>query len=109
MIAATPIFALALAMQAQPAATDQTAATPIAEVEATEATETTEAETTETETTEKAAGEERMICRRTATVGSKFKKKVCGTKKHWQELSRRSQGTTDELKRRGRGLSPNGG
>jgi hypothetical protein len=101
MIAATPILALALAMQTQPATTDQTAATPAAEVEATE--------TAEAETTEKAADKDRIICRRTATVGSKFKKKVCGTKKHWQELSRRSQGTTDELKRRGRGLSPNGG
>ncbi|QFT78940.1 hypothetical protein [Erythrobacter sp. THAF29] len=51
--------------------------------------------------------EDKIICRRTAVIGSKFKKRICGTKKQWQTLENRSAATTREWQRRGKGLEPN--
>ncbi len=50
--------------------------------------------------------EDKIICRRTAVIGSKFKKKICGTKKQWETLSNRGSETTRSLQRRGKGLEP---
>ncbi len=50
--------------------------------------------------------DDKIICRRTAVIGSKFKKKVCGTKKQWETLSNRGSETTRNLQRRGKGLEP---
>ena len=49
-----------------------------------------------------------MICKRTAVVGSKFKKKVCGTPTQWAAMEGRSQNLTGEMQRRGKGMDPNG-
>ncbi len=50
--------------------------------------------------------DDKIICRRTAIVGSKFKKKICGTKKQWETLANRSSDSTREWQRRGKGLEP---
>ncbi len=92
--------ALLLAMQAQPDPGND--ANNQAEAAATPAA---------TEATADAASEpdpdDKMICRRTAVIGSKFKKKICATKKQWQELSDRGSDTTREMQRR-KGVEPVG-
>ncbi|MEL6528386.1 MAG: hypothetical protein AAGK01_08775 [Pseudomonadota bacterium] len=50
--------------------------------------------------------DDKIICRRTAIVGSKFKKRICGTKKQWETLANRGSQTTRELQRAGKGLEP---
>lgn len=50
--------------------------------------------------------ENKIICRRTAVIGSKFKKKICGTKKQWETLEARATEDTRQLQRRGKGLEP---
>ena len=49
-------------------------------------------------------GADRIICRRTAIVGSKFKKKVCGTQSDWDRIASNGQNATAEFQRRGRGI-----
>lgn len=69
----------------------------------------------ETQTTALAAKEDeandddKVICRRTAVIGSKFKKKMCGTKKQWETLEAESRDAAQRAQSRGKGLSPNGG
>ncbi|MDJ0642129.1 MAG: hypothetical protein QNJ15_04875 [Erythrobacter sp.] len=58
------------------------------------------------ETAKVADDDDKIICRRTAIIGSKFKKKICGTKKQWETLANRGADTTRELQRRGKGLEP---
>ncbi|MDJ0642128.1 MAG: hypothetical protein QNJ15_04870 [Erythrobacter sp.] len=82
---ATAIAATLLAMQGQPAAP---------------------AEQTESAETAEQADENKIICRRTAITGSKFKKKICGTKKEWETLATRGARDTRELQRRGKGNEP---
>ena len=82
---ATAIAATLLAMQAQPAA---------------------QAESAEAAQTAEKADENKIICRRTAITGSKFKKKICGTKKEWETLANRGAKDTRELQRRGKGNEP---
>lgn len=41
-----------------------------------------------------AEGEEEQICKRTAIVGSKFKRKICGTKAHWDNVAAASRQQT---------------
>lgn len=81
------IASLLLAAQAQPAAE-------------------TSAKQTEPKAEEAVNDDDKIICRRTAVVGSKFKKKMCGTKKQWETLSNRGTDTTREFQRRGKGLEP---
>ena len=71
----------------------------------------TDAETTEVAATEQEEvdDENKVICRRTAVVGSKFKKKMCGTKKQWETLEARSRDAAQRAQSRGKGLDPNGG
>ncbi|QFT78941.1 hypothetical protein [Erythrobacter sp. THAF29] len=82
-----------LATQAQPA---ETAETP----------SDSETEQVAARSEEKADDEDKIICRRTAVIGSKFKKRICGTKKQWETLENRSTDTTREFQRRGKGLEP---
>lgn len=84
---ATLILSLALAAQNTPSDVVQTA-------------ETAQAD-------EQSDDSEKVICRRTAVIGSKFKKKICGTKKQWETLENRSEETTRTWQRRGKGLEPN--
>ena len=58
------------------------------------------------ETAKVADDDDKIICRRTAIIGSKFKKRICGTKKQWETLANRGADTTRELQRRGKGLEP---
>lgn len=51
--------------------------------------------------------DDKIICKRTAVIGSKFKKQICGTQKQWATLESRSTETTREWQRRGKGLEPN--
>ena len=53
--------------------------------------------------------EDKVICRRTAVVGSRFKKRICGTAREWTTLRGESKDVTRRLQRSGRGLDPNGG
>lgn len=50
--------------------------------------------------------DDKVICRRTAIVGSRFKKRLCGTKKEWEEMRSRSRDATAGMQRSGRGLEP---
>ena len=54
------------------------------------------------------ADEERLICKRTAIVGSKFKKKLCGTQEYWDQMAQRGKDATREFQTRGRGVEPSG-
>ena len=54
------------------------------------------------------ADEERLICKRTAIVGSKFKKKLCGTQEYWDQMAQRGKDATREFQVRGRGVEPSG-
>ncbi len=83
---------LFLALQAQPAEAPAPKPDPAAEAAPEEAVN----------------DEDKIVCRRTAITGSKFKKKVCATKKEWASLGRRSRENAGEMQRRGKGLSPNG-
>ena len=77
-----------------------------------EAEEETTVETEAEEAATEEAGEEvaetddknRIICRRTAVIGSKFKKRICGTQKMWDTLSARGRDSTSEFQRKGRGI-----
>lgn len=53
--------------------------------------------------------EERVICRRTRTIGSKFNRRVCGTAAEWERMNSQHANDGREMQRRGKGLSPNGG
>lgn len=90
------LAALLLSLQGQPAP---------------EAAQPTGAETAATDTDAKsqeaATDDDKIICRRTAVIGSKFKKRICGTKKQWESLANRATETTREFQRRGKGLEPN--
>ena len=55
---------------------------------------------------EEANDDNKVICRRTQIIGSKFKKRVCGTRAEWESLSRKSKDKTDTMQRRGRGREP---
>lgn len=55
------------------------------------------------------ADDDKVICRRTAVVGSRFKKRICGTRREWATLRARGKDTTRDMQRAGRGLDPNGG
>jgi len=57
---------------------------------------------------EEAGEDEKMICRRTAVIGSKFKKRICATKKEWETLREQNVENAREMQRRGKGLDPNG-
>ena len=69
--------------------------------------EDTQTEQVAAQSDKKADDDDKIICRRTAIIGSKFKKRICGTKKQWQTLENRSAETTREWQRRGKGLEPN--
>jgi len=107
MLITTPFLAsLALALQAAPEPAENPAA---------QEAETPKAEETEQVGPEKAdasvkaakkADEDKIICRRTAVVGSKFKKRICGTKKEWAEMARRGQDNALEFQQRGGGFEP---
>lgn len=63
-------------------------------------------EQAETKVAEKEAEDDsKMICRRTAVTGSKFKKRICATKYEWEKLRERSQDTTREFQNN-KGLEP---
>ncbi len=93
---AITLAATLLAMQAQPTPT----------TEASEANPVEEPQTAEQVAQTEASDDDKIICRRTAITGSKFKKKICGTKKEWETLANRGSKDTRELQRRGKGLEP---
>ena len=57
-------------------------------------------------TSTKSGDEERVICRRTSIVGSKFKKKMCGTQADWDRMAQNAKDATREFQTRGRGVEP---
>ncbi len=92
-------LSLLLSAQAQAAETpaSQAAAEPVAD---TAVTQTAAVD-------EEVDDDDTIICRRTAVVGSRFKKRICGTKKQWRTLQNRAADTTHNWQRRGKGLEPN--
>ena len=92
---ATALAAILLAMQAQPAATTQAA----------DAKPDEDAQTAEQVAQAEDAEKDKIICRRTAVIGSKFKKKICGTKEQWATMHNRGEDSTREMQRR-RGFEP---
>ncbi len=98
----TPLLAssaLLLAIQAQPAPESNTET----EVEATEAANT-ETQAAPAPAAEPATDENRIICRRTQVIGSKFTKRICGTQAEWDELARKGQVSTAEFQNKGQGI-----
>lgn len=73
---------------------------PAQSVEASEAVAEVEVEVEEKD------DENRIICKRTAVIGSKFKKRICGTAKEWETMSQRAEDTTKDFQRRGKGNEP---
>jgi len=106
MLIQTSILAvIALSMQAAP------------ETEPAQQAAQEEAATAETTADEAAPGPEQgkeakendeneIICRREAVVGSKFKKKICGTRKQWEDLANRARQDAQDMQRRGKGVEP---
>ncbi len=96
----TLLAILLVSSQAQPA-------TEAAEPEVTQAASEATVEANEATQEDVAANDDdKIICRRTSIVGSKFKKKICGTKKQWETLANRSAANTRDMQRRGKGLEP---
>ena len=98
----TPLLAssaLLLAVQAQ-AAPEGEAETEAAATE----TASTETEAAPTPEAEAATDENRIICRRTQVIGSKFTKRICGTQAEWDELARKGQVSTAEFQNKGQGI-----
>jgi|GEM_PF-6754474 len=48
----------------------------------------------------------KVICKRTRVVGSKFNKKVCGTVDEWEAKEQQSQETAEDFQKKGRGWEP---
>ncbi len=69
-----------------------------------------EASTAAVEPANEQAAEEddadRLICRRTRVIGSRFSKRLCATKEEWENLNRRGRDTTREFQQRGAGNEP---
>lgn len=109
MLTFTPLLAtIALALQAAPEPAEESA-TPENDAPKAEETEQVGPEKSEAEAKAKAAkkaDEDKIICRRTAVVGSKFKKRICGTKKQWEEMAQRGRDNTLEFQQRGNGFEP---
>lgn len=99
MIFTATIASLSLALQAQPAAEKAEEA---ASATASEAVENAEAAAEDQEK----VYENKITCRRTAIIGSKFKKRICGTASEWETMRRRAEKTTEEFQRRGKGNEP---
>ncbi|MBV7266002.1 hypothetical protein [Erythrobacter ani] len=100
--------ALLVSLQAQ--AAPQTSEDEPKAVEASEVSANpTEAVDAEPEVTAAAAEEDEIICRRTRVVGSRFNKKLCGTKAQWEAMSDRSRDTAQEFQRKGRSIRQPGG
>ena len=93
------LIALTMAMQTQVSADEQDSSAAIDISEAVDVVEPVNEE----------ADDARIICKRTAVIGSKFKKKLCGTVKEWKIMEGRSRDTAKKIQSRGKGLSPNGG
>lgn len=71
-----------------------------------EVTQNTLDDAEETAAREETADEDKIICRRTAVVGSRFKKRICGTQEQWLTLRGESKKATADMQRRGRGMEP---
>lgn len=89
---------LALGLQAGP----ETAAEKPADAAATAASDSESAAAKEA----KVEDDNKVICRREAVVGSRFKKKVCATKAQWEEMYARNRETAQDMQRRGKGVDP---
>ena len=94
LIASTVLF---VSLQAQPASEPEEAQAEAASTEAVEPQETAPE-------TEAATDENRVICRRTQVIGSKFTKRICGTQAEWDELARKGQISTAEFQAKGAGI-----
>ncbi len=96
------LAALLLGMQAQAAAPEtQTTKVDVATAPA-DGSEAEEVEDTESVEDE----DDKIICRRTAVIGSKFKKKMCGTAKQWRTMAAQGRDTAKEFQRLGKGVTP---
>ncbi len=86
---AATLASLLLAMQAQPA-------------------ERVAVSASQDEPAEKAKDKDdkdKVICKRTAVIGSKFKKKICATQEEWETLRAQSAEETRSMQRR-KGVEP---
>ncbi|MEM7730169.1 MAG: hypothetical protein AAF311_12985 [Pseudomonadota bacterium] len=44
---------------------------------------------------------ERQICKSQTVIGSKFRKKICGTAAYWAEVEANARASSDDMQRRG--------
>jgi len=94
------IFALLLSVQEQPNDKDAAAAASESVTEASVTPQSASAEVARDD-------DDKVVCRRTAVIGSRFTKRLCATKKEWDALEARGRETTQNWQRRGKGLEPN--
>lgn len=50
---------------------------------------------------EETKDENKRVCRRVAVIGSRMKKKVCASRKEWDEMAESSRKSTENIQRRG--------
>lgn len=93
---------LLVSLQAQAASDPQQAEAQSIEESATE--NGGDQEATPEPKAEEANDENRVICRRTQVIGSKFTKRICGTQAEWEELARKGQISTAEFQAKGAGI-----
>ncbi|MEM1052198.1 MAG: hypothetical protein AAGI28_08895 [Pseudomonadota bacterium] len=104
------VLAASLVLAVQDAPTVEPAAPPAPEP-VQEASKVSSSDTRVAATEEPAVSDDdKVICRRTAVTGSRFKKRICATRKEWESLRVRSRDAAQEMQNRGRGAAlPNGG
>ena len=53
--------------------------------------------------------DEKMVCKREAVTGSRFKKKICMSEAQWAEMSEDAKKSTGEFQRKNSGVGAPGG
>lgn len=93
--AACAFLTAGAAVAAEEAASTETA--PAAEESAAPAEEAGETPTTT------AASDDKVVCKHVASTGSRFGRKVCATKREWEQMRKDSQESVGDIQRRNTG------
>lgn len=101
MVLTSVIAILALAVQAEPIP-ESDVDVPVEQAGTQETASPVEEPTLASGADKEASPDEKVICKRTAVTGSKFKKKVCGTKKQWEMMANSSSRAARDIQRRNR-------
>lgn len=94
--------------QAAPSTVEPDAVTQADEAQAKTPQEGSGASGSPLRTAEQIEDDKKIVCRRVAIVGSRFKKRVCASKEEWRTRRDSSVQETATLQRRARGFEPSG-